>query len=221
MDQTAPSLILASSSPRRRDLLSALGLAFMVVASGADEALFESLTPEEMVVELAVRKAKAVARSAANSLVLGADTTVVLDGEWLGKPADGEEAIKMLRRLSGRMHDVFTGVAIVDPLSVAVSTRVIRSRVAIRALSRPEIAAYVATGEPLDKAGAYGIQGFGRSLVASVDGCFNNVVGLPICAVGNLLAIQNPGFSTVRLRCHLEDGTLCPESAEMERARWG
>lgn len=221
MDRKSPPIVLASSSPRRRDLLAVLGLEFNVVSSGVDEELFDAETPAEMVVELAVRKATAVCRSTMGSLVLGADTTVVLDGEWLAKPTGDDDAARMLSKLSGRTHDVFTGVAIVDARSGDVRTRMIQSRVAIRTLGRLEIDAYVATGEPRDKAGAYGIQGHGRSLVASVEGCFNNVVGLPICAIRDLLEAMNTPDSMARLVCQLEDGTPCPEAVEMERARWG
>jgi septum formation protein len=136
---------------------------------------------------LALRKARAVAARRRSGLVLGADTIVVLDGEALGKPASAADAATMLRRLSGRAHAVMTGVAVVDAGSGAEASRTVSSRVTMRAYSDAEIARYVASGEPLDKAGAYAIQGIGRALVAGLEGSRSNVVGLPLEATAELL----------------------------------
>ena len=216
-----PSLILASGSPRRRALLATLGLDFEIEVSGADEETFDSISPAEMVVELALRKARAVLCSRTDGIVLGADTTVVLDGLWLGKPADGDDAARLLRSLRGRTHQVLTGVALVDACSGFDVSMVVQSRVTMSRLSDSEISAYVAMGEPMDKAGAYGIQGFGRALVESVEGCFNNVVGLPLCAVAALLGRIGAELKLPVVACRLENGEPCPADREMERARRG
>ncbi len=151
-------LILASGSPRRLELLRQLGVPFEVVVSGADETLAPGLDPEEQAMALAERKARSVAATLAEGLVLGADTIVVLDGQILGKPADENEAAAFLRRLSGRTHQVITGLALVDASTSTVQRRSASTLVRMRSFGEPEIATYVATGEPLDKAGAYAIQ---------------------------------------------------------------
>jgi septum formation protein len=141
------------------------------------------------VAAVALDKARAVARewTAGPAVVLGADTEVVLDGRYLGKPRDSADAARMLRELSGRTHDVITGLALVDAPSGREETLAVTTRVTMIHASAEEIAAYVATGEPLDKAGAYAVQGKGARLVAHVDGCFTNVVGLPVEATRRLL----------------------------------
>ncbi len=139
------------------------------------------------VASLALRKARAVAGRHASGLVLGADTVVVIDGEPLGKPADPADAAAMLRRLRGRAHEVMTGVALIDAQSGREAAETVTSRVTMRDYSEGEIARYVATGEPLDKAGAYAIQGIGGALVAGLDGSRSNVVGLPLAATAALL----------------------------------
>ena len=170
------------------------------------------LAPADQAALLAMRKARAVASGLDAGRVIGADTMVVLDGEILGKPADDEHATAMLRRLSGREHQVITGVALVDAANGASVHRTVTSRVRLKPLRDDEISAYVATGEPRDKAGAYAIQGIGAELIAGFDGCYNNVVGLPLCYLSVLLAhagIEVPppgGF------CRLPDGTLCTSS---------
>jgi septum formation protein len=218
---SCPPLLLASASPRRRGLLARLGLPFETTVSGVDEDAFSEPSPEGMVRELAIRKAEAVAASLAAGLVIGADTTVVLDGEWLGKPASEAEAFAMLSRLGGRLHRVYTGVAVVDASEMTTTSGVVHRDVLMRPFSDEEIRVYVATGEPMDKAGAYGIQGFGRALVASVNGCFNNVVGLPLCELARLLDLACPEFAIDPAVCRLEDGAICPNVAAMERARRG
>ena len=138
---------------------------------------------------VALDKARAVARewTGGPAAVLGADTEVVLDGRYLGKPRDAADAARMLRELSGRTHEVVTGLALVDTLSGREETLAVTTRVTMVAAGAEEIAAYVATGEPLDKAGAYAIQGQGARLVSRVDGCFTNVVGLPVETTRRLL----------------------------------
>jgi septum formation protein len=173
-------LILASGSPRRRELLAELGIPFSVVVSDAPEDLDASLTPVEQAVALAERKARAVAATVARGLILGADTIVVLDGDILGKPIDDADACRMLRRLSGRPHEVITGVALVDAASGGTRSAAVTSTVHLRPLANEDIAAYVASGEPRDKAGAYAIQGLGATLIACYEGSLTNVVGLPL-----------------------------------------
>jgi len=180
-----PALVLASSSPRRRELLGALGVPFSVRPSDIDETVRDGEEPPHYVVRLAREKAAAVARH--GELVLGADTTVVLDGEVLGKPADPEDARSMLRRIADREHVVFTGVALHDGSSGRQVSAVDTTRVRMSALTAEQIAWYVATGEPMDKAGAYGIQGKGALFVAEVFGNYGNVVGLPLPMVCRLM----------------------------------
>jgi septum formation protein len=182
---TAPRVILASASPRRRVLLARICREFDVVPAGIDEVL--PVGPPAAAVEaLALAKARAVARAAPAAVVLGADTVVVVDGEVLGKPADAASAGAMLRRLRGRSHEVVTGVAAVAGLreeAVSVVTVVL-----MRGYTDADIERYIATGEPRDKAGAYAVQAEGARLVASIDGCYTNVVGLPVRTTRRLLA---------------------------------
>jgi septum formation protein len=180
-------LILASGSPRRRELLSELVVPFAVIVSDVSEDLDPALTPVEQAVALAERKARAVAATVARGLVLGADTIVVLDGNILGKPVDDADACRILRRLSGRPHEVITGVALVDAASGGTRSAAVTSTVHVRPLANEEIAAYVASGEPRDKAGAYAIQGLGAALIDRHDGSYTNVVGLPLDEVVALL----------------------------------
>ena len=163
-------IILASGSPRRRQLLEQVGLrGFVVRASDVDESVRPGLPPAEMVEELSARKAAVVA----------------LEGAVLGKPASPEEAARMLAALSGRTHQVYTGLTLAGPGAVRTEHEV--TAVTFRALSGAEIAAYVATGEPMDKAGAYGIQGLGALLVQRLEGDYFNVMGLPLCRLGRML----------------------------------
>ncbi|HUN66753.1 MAG TPA: Maf family protein [Bacteroidota bacterium] len=173
--------ILASSSPRRRQLLSLLNLDFEVRESGADEESDLPDRPADHVSVLSARKAAAIAPSVGDAVVIGADTIVVLDGRIIGKPASEEDARRMLADLSGRTHEVFTGFTLVDRPSGRSVTEVERTSVKFRILERQEIEAYVASGSPMDKAGAYGIQDdFGAVFVERIDGCFYNVVGFPL-----------------------------------------
>ncbi|MCK4271428.1 septum formation inhibitor Maf [bacterium] len=173
-------LILASASPRRADLLDLAGIPFRRMVSGVSEDVDAPVDPEDHVVELSRRKARDVAQRLSSGVVLGADTVVVLDGEILGKPAGKREAAAMLRKLNGRTHQVYTGLTLIDVAGDIWISHVERTEVTFRELADEEIAEYVATGEPLDKAGAYGIQGRGALLISGIDGCFYNVVGLPL-----------------------------------------
>ena len=180
-------LILASASPRRRELLERLCSTFRVVPSDIDESLDGPPTPEK-IAELALRKARAVAAAIREGIVLGADTVVVLDDTALGKPATADEARTMLRRLRGRPHEVITGVAVMDAATRRAATTAEVSRVLMRDYPDSLIDSYVASGEPLDKAGAYAIQGDGGQLVAGWVGSYTNIVGLPVAATRRLLA---------------------------------
>jgi len=172
------SLVLASASPRRREILETLGLAFEVDPSRAEEAPRDGEAPRELALRLAADKAREVSARRPSDAVLGADTVVVLDGAALGKPADEAEARAMIGRLSGRWHEVITGVALARD-GIAVETLAVTTRVRFAALSQERIARYAATGEGLDKAGAYGVQGIGAGLVERIEGSYANVVGLP------------------------------------------
>ena len=180
-------LILASASPRRRELLEQICSTFRVVPSDIDERLDGPPVPT-VVAELALRKARAVAAAVREGIVLGADTVVVLDDTALGKPATAAEARTMLRRLRGRPHHVITGVAVTDAATGRTATAAEVSRVLMRDYSDSLIESYVASGEPLDKAGAYAIQGKGGELVAGWVGSYTNIVGLPVAATRRLLA---------------------------------
>ena len=186
-------LVLASTSPRRADLLRAAGFEFDVIVPNVDESIRPGETPEEHVGRLAEQKALRVLPEAGTTPTLGADTVVVVDNMILGKPADERDAARMLRMLSGRRHQVMTGVALVpDPAkvglkgSISLSTGVAVTTVEFAALSEAEIAAYVASGEPMDKAGAYGIQGFASRFVTGIEGSCSNVIGLPVALVYDL-----------------------------------
>jgi septum formation protein len=176
-------LILASASPRRAELLKQAGIPFRRIVSGVDEDLHDPADPEKHVQELSRRKAKDVAGRLSSGIVLGADTIVVLDEHILGKPADEKEAAEMLAMLSGRTHQVYTGLTLIDAARRTSVDHVEITAVTFRELSDEEIAEYVATGEPMDKAGAYGIQGRGALLVSGIKGCYFNVVGLPLAGL--------------------------------------
>lgn len=189
---TAPRIVLASASPRRREILETLGVAFRVEVAAIDESVRPDEGPEAYVARVAREKARAVAaRCDADVVVLAADTSVIVDGRILGKPEDDEDAARMLRLLSGRAHDVLTAIAIEGPRSGderASTAHVIRTEVVFRAVDDDAIARYVASGEPRDKAGAYAIQGLGMGLVREIRGSYTNVVGLPAVETLELLA---------------------------------
>ena len=180
-------IILASASPRRKELLEKLGVSDLRIRPAkGEERMPDTDDPEEIVRALSRQKAEEAARGAgADDVIIAADTIVWLDGQALGKPRDEADAKAMLRRLSGRTHSVFTGVCVVrggELLSEAEE-----SLVRFREMSEREIAAYVASGEPMDKAGAYGAQGLAGLFVERIEGSFSNVMGLPLCRLGNML----------------------------------
>src|SRR5580658_7469165 len=186
-------LVLASASPRRRELLAQAGYAFVVRPAHIPEDSLPEEDPIAYVVRLAREKAEAVFRELADAMavVLGADTTVTLDGQILGKPVDDADAARMLRMLSGRTHRVITGVALATESGTQVAAEV--TAVRFLTLSDEEIRGYVATGEPLDKAGAYAIQGRAARWIPRIEGCYFNVVGLPLALVSTLLESIIPG----------------------------
>ncbi len=177
-------LILASQSPRRRELLARLGLQFTVEAPDIDETMDPARPAGDEVARLSRRKAGAV-DAGPDDVVIAADTVVVLDGQVLGKPGDEAEAARMLRALSGRAHQVLTGLTV--RRAAAVRTRTVATDVHFRALTEREIAAYVASGEPMDKAGAYGAQGLGAIFIERLEGDYFNVVGLPLGPLAGML----------------------------------
>ena len=180
-----PRVILASASPRRRELLALIGIAYEVRPADIDESLRPGETPVGHSERLARSKAHTIAEHEPHAVVIAADTIVVLDGDILGKPKDRADATSMLRRLSGRTHDVYTAIAVAR----GGSTRSAVERVAVtfRSMAADEIAQYVETGEPMDKAGAYGIQGFGATIVERVEGDYFSVMGLGLRRLVDLL----------------------------------
>ncbi|MAI77912.1 MAG: hypothetical protein CL917_03135 [Deltaproteobacteria bacterium] len=184
------TLILASASPRRRELLSQLGLEFEIRPANIDESPQVGEVPFDLVRRLALEKATAIAQEdqiGDRRFVLGSDTLVVLDNEPIGKPADESEAVRMLQRLTGRTHTVMTGIAVVDAHTGSMLAEVVESSVEMRTAPLEELQAYVATGESLDKAGAYALQGGGRRFVNQVRGSESNVIGLPLEETRTLL----------------------------------
>ena len=177
------AVILASASPRRRELLESAAVAFEVRPANVPERREPGEPPALFAQRLALDKARTVARAAGATpprLVLGADTIVVIDADVLGKPANAEHAVELLSRLVGRSHRVITAVALVDSATQHARHSVVESKVTMRPASSEEVRAYVATGEPLDKAGAYAVQGVGRRFVEKVEGSESNVIGLPL-----------------------------------------
>jgi len=181
------TLILASASPRRADLLRQVGLEFTVIKPEVDESITNGEDPEEIVVTLAQKKALDVARRLESGFVLAADTIVVYDKTILGKPADGDEARRMLKFLSGKEHRVYSGLALYDLAGGGFQKGVSETRVWMKPLEEEHINRYVESGEPLDKAGAYGIQGRGAIFVEKIEGCYFNVVGLPLSLLFEML----------------------------------
>ena len=182
------NIILASQSPRRRELLEQVGITgFQVISPDVDERVEPGLSPAGMVEELSLRKARAAAdKTGPDGLIIAADTVVALDGAVLGKPRDREDAFAMLSALSGREHRVYTGVSVLRGDRAVTEHE--ETAVCFRALAPGEIWGYIATGEPMDKAGAYGIQGRGALLVSGIQGDYSNVVGLPVFRLGRILA---------------------------------
>ncbi|RJE91047.1 septum formation protein Maf [Paenibacillus sp. 1011MAR3C5] len=191
-------IVLASSSPRRKELVASLDLSLPVyiLSTDADETVLDHWTPQATVEELSLRKATAALAMlrerehktvGTSDLVIAADTIVALDGDILGKPRNDDEAASMLGRLSGRQHDVFTGIVCIaaDSGKTLVASR--RTKVKMKELDTLRISRYVATGEPRDKAGSYGIQGLGSTFVEEIEGCYFNVVGLPLSLLSDML----------------------------------
>ncbi|HNR96032.1 MAG TPA: Maf family protein [Anaerolineae bacterium] len=191
MHSTSPHLLLASGSPRRRDLLALLGLPFVVQPSAADEQTLASESAFDMVLRLSRAKAQALLPRADGKLILAADTTVAFRGQVLGKPVDRQDAVLMLRQLRGHTHTVYSGITLLDSATGETRVQLVESRVVMRHYTDQEIAAYVATGDPLDKAGSYAIQYAQFRPVARISGCYANVMGLPLCHVYCLLRDLN------------------------------
>jgi septum formation protein len=184
------SLILASASPRRIALLRAAGFGFEIVSPAIEESHSEFFSPIELTLFNAFQKATAVANRHPGAVVLGADTVIALDLEIFGKPADLDDARRMLVRLVGKSHDVITGIALLKASRDQLITRAVRTRVKFRSLSDSEIETYLKIAEPLDKAGAYAAQNSPDLIIEKVTGSFSNVVGLPMELVGPLLAAE-------------------------------
>lgn len=192
-------IILASRSPRRRDILNNISLEFEVVESSFQEAIDVTMCPEELVKHLAYKKAEDVANNITgdDALVIGADTIVVHDGIVMGKPKSDQESFDMLKRLSGDWHNVYTGICVIDTATGKKALDFDSTSVKIRELSDEDIKCYINTGEPIDKAGSYAIQGIGSLLVEKMEGCYFNVVGLPIYKLSVLL--KEFGIDLLRL----------------------
>ena len=184
-----PRLVLASGSPRRRQLLSEAGYEFEVVSAPVEELSHEWLSVRELTIWNAARKADAACKMAPNAVLLAADTLVAVDGEVLGKPADFEDAAEILRRLSGRVHEVWTAVRIVDQARRRSQSFHEMSRVHFRCLDDRAIRNYLAKIDPLDKAGAYAAQGDGQDIIQQIEGSYTNVVGLPMEKTSRALAL--------------------------------
>ena len=180
-------IILASQSPRRRELLERMGITdFKVIPAKGEEIAARSLTPDQLVEELSRKKCAEVAAARPDDLVIAADTVVAINNRVLGKPRSEEDAARMLATLSGRLHTVYTGVTV--SLEGKTITAHEMTSVRFRTLTQADIIRYIATGEPMDKAGAYGIQGYGCTLVESISGDYYNVMGLPVCRLARMLA---------------------------------
>lgn len=185
-------IVLASGSPRRREILSELNLKFDVIVSDTDEESIdkENIPPHMYVQELAMLKANAVFKEnkfEKQTLIIAADTIVVCDGEILGKPKDKDDAFNMLSKLSAREHSVYTGICVIDTKRAFEATEVCETRVIFDDITENKIKSYIETGEPMDKAGGYGIQGYGNLLIKEIRGDYFNVVGLPVKTLADLL----------------------------------
>lgn len=197
-------IILASQSPRRRELLERMGFTnFEIIPAVGEETADPSLPPAQLVESLSIQKAAEVAAAHPDALVIAADTVVSIDGTVLGKPNSPEEAARMLSTLSGREHTVFSGLTV--RLGGKIVTEHASTLVRFRPLAEEEIRTYIATGEPMDKAGAYGIQGYGSMLVEGISGDFYNVMGLPVCRLAQILA--RFGVNPLALAAHKEQET--------------
>ena len=197
----SPRLTLASASPRRQELMDILGLEFTITPADLPEDPIPGESPVEMVRRLSLEKAQAVAANMDSGLVIGADSTVVFEGQAVGKPLDDDDARRMLRQLSGTTHHVSTGITVVDAASGRVLSDAMTSQITLRELSGQEIEASIASGVPRDKAGAYAVQDTELRPASDWEGCYNNIVGLPICLLLEML--QELGY-------HLPDGWRVP-----------
>ncbi len=177
------TIILASASPRRKELLEKIGLRFEVEPSNYEEDMQSGLEPHELAQKISLEKAKVVAGKHENAIVIAADTFIVFGGQILGKPHTAKEARKMLEAISGQSHSVVTGFSIIDTDTNKMLSRAVETKVYIRKLTPAEIDAYVRSKEPLDKAGAYAIQGLGAVFVEKIEGDYFNVIGLPLSAL--------------------------------------
>ncbi len=184
-------LVLASASPRRYELLNRLGLDIIVDPSNCNEGINNNGDYGTLVSELAQKKALTVAKRHKNCIIIGADTIVVIDNQILGKPSCTEQAEKMLKNLSGRWHSVFTGISLIDSDTFKSCKDFEESHVKFKNLTTREISNYIKTGEPMDKAGGYGIQGLGSLLVEKIQGCYYNIVGLPLFKLNQLFSNFN------------------------------
>jgi len=183
--ETKPDIILASSSPRRQDMLRTMGWSFTIIKPEVDEIPLPEETPSDFALRAAMDKAKWVTEAASSHhhLIIAADTVVTIDGEILGKPKDDAEAIGMLKKLNGKSHKVITGLSVMETIDNMIRKAInhsVTSRVRFRELSDDEMIRYIATGEPMDKAGAYGIQSGAAHMVESIQGSYTNIVGLPL-----------------------------------------
>ena len=181
------SIILASASPRRKELLEKIGLTFKIDPSDYPEDLMPGTKPEELVITISQGKARAVAAKYPNALIIAADTIGVIRGRIIGKPHSAAEAVKMLGLLSGKSHRVISGLTVIDSRTQKLISKTVETRVYFKNMTEAEISRYVASGEPLDKAGAYAIQGLGSLLVEKIHGDYYNVMGLPLNALSHIL----------------------------------
>ena len=188
-------ILLGSASPRRKELLQLIGLDFDVIVSDIEEIVKEGLMPQEVVLEIALQKSKFIAKNLTNEILITADTIVVLENEILGKPKDIEEAKLMLRKLSGKAHQVYTAFVIQDIEAKKIDYDVQKTTVQMMPYDEAQIQAYIETKESLDKAGAYGIQGYGALLVEQIEGDYFNVMGLPISLLNRRL--KQMGIKTI------------------------
>ena len=184
---SAMNIVLASASPRRREILAQTGLVFTVDAGDCEETLDLPMEPAELARYLSRKKAEAVAGKYSNALIIAADTFILFEGGLLGKPSDEKDAVRTLKRLNGHCHSVITGFTVLDTAKKRVFSDAVETKVYFRHLSTEEISSYVSSGEPLDKAGSYGIQGLGSLLVEKIEGDYFNVMGLPIGALAQAL----------------------------------
>ena len=180
-------IVLASASPRRKELLEKIGLKFVVEPSNGEEGIDSGLEPHELVRQISIKKAKIVAARYENAIIIAADTIGVIGNKILGKPCTKKEADKMLSEISGQPHLVITGLTVLDSTTNKAISRTVDTTVYVKKLTRHEIDAYVKTGEPLDKAGAYAIQGMGALIVERIEGDYYNVMGLPLQVLTEIL----------------------------------